>query len=164
MVLIRDLELIKRITIKDFDHFLNRNSFSNEKLEPLMAKNLASLKGEKWRDMRSTLSPSFTGRKMRAMFVLISESSEQFVSHFEKRGSETIELDMKDAFTRLTNDVIASAAFGVRCDSLEERQNEFYMMGKEATTFTGTMMLKFVLLVAWPELAAVIILKNTATT
>jgi cytochrome P450 family 9 len=40
---------------------------------------------------------------------------------------------MKDLFTRYTNDVIATAAFGVGVDSLMEPSNEFYSMGKEIT-------------------------------
>ncbi|KAJ3645285.1 hypothetical protein Zmor_022951 [Zophobas morio] len=44
---------------------------------------------------------------------------------------------MKDILTRFTNDVIANTAFGVECDSLGDRENEFYLMGKEATDLSG---------------------------
>jgi cytochrome P450 family 9 len=46
-------------------------------------------------------------------------------------------VEMKDLFTRYTNDVIATSAFGIECDSLNNPKNEFYMMGKDVTNFGG---------------------------
>jgi cytochrome P450 family 9 len=46
-------------------------------------------------------------------------------------------VEMKDLFTRYTNDVIATSAFGISCDSLSNPGNEFYMMGKNLTNFRG---------------------------
>jgi cytochrome P450 family 9 len=44
-------------------------------------------------------------------------------------------MEMKDLFTRYTNDVIATAAFGVGVNSLMEPSNEFYLTGKDITIF-----------------------------
>ena len=41
---------------------------------------------------------------------------------------------MKDAFSRYTNDVIASCAFGTKIDSLREPDNEFYLCAKYAAS------------------------------
>ena len=46
-------------------------------------------------------------------------------------------VEMKDLFTRYTNDVIATAAFGIECDSLSNPKNEFYEMGRVVTNFGG---------------------------
>jgi cytochrome P450 family 9 len=50
---------------------------------------------------------------------------------------------MKDLFTRYTNDVIATSAFGIGCDSLNDPKNEFYEMGKDLTNFKGVKALIF---------------------
>ncbi|CAG2065369.1 unnamed protein product, partial [Timema podura] len=50
---------------------------------------------------------------------------------------------MKDLFTRYTNDVIATAAFGIQCDSFKDKSNQFYEMGKEVTDFSGIRTLIF---------------------
>jgi cytochrome P450 family 9 len=50
---------------------------------------------------------------------------------------------MKDFFTRYTNDVIATSAFGISCDSLNNPRNEFYEMGKDVTNFGGIRALIF---------------------
>jgi cytochrome P450 family 9 len=46
-------------------------------------------------------------------------------------------VEMKDLFTRYTNDVIATSAFGIGCDSLNDPKNEFYVMGKNITNVGG---------------------------
>lgn len=75
---------------------------------------------------------------MKFMFTLISQNGQRFVEHFLKQNQNMITVEMKDSFTRFANDVIANTAFGIECDSLRERNNEFYLMGKEATDFSGT--------------------------
>ncbi|XP_074042639.1 cytochrome P450 9e2-like [Leptinotarsa decemlineata] len=152
-LLIKDPELLRKITVKDFDHFTDHRSFFSEETDPLWGKNLFTLKGRKWREMRPILSPSFTSSKMRTMFVLISKCSKDFVNHFLKKDQDCVEMEMKDTFTRFTNDVIATSAFGVKVDSLEEPNNEFYSMGKRATDFSGfAMMLKFIGFFVAPDL------------
>lgn len=66
------------------------------------------------------------------MFVLMSQCAEDFVEFFLKDDSKVIEVDVTDALSRYANDVIATTAFGVKCDSLKDRNNEFYFMGNEA--------------------------------
>lgn len=139
-LVLRDIEIIKQVTIKDFDYFTDHNAFVSEDINPLFGKNLFALKGDKWRDMRATLSPAFTGSKMRFMNNLMSEVTEQFVEYFwekAKRQKNPVEVEMKDILTRYANDVIATTAFGIKCDSLKQPTNEFYIMGKDATNFTG---------------------------
>lgn len=69
---VRDLDLIKHITVKDFENFPNHDSLISEKTDPVLSLNLFSLEGVKWKEMRSTLSPAFTGSKMKTMFVLFN--------------------------------------------------------------------------------------------
>ncbi|KAJ8928372.1 hypothetical protein NQ314_019103 [Rhamnusium bicolor] len=137
ILILKDPDLIKQIAVKDFDHFTDHRTFVPEDTEPLWNKNLLALKGQQWHDMRSILSPSFTSSKMRTMFVLMLECADNFVQNFLKKDEEVVTVEMKDIFTRFTNDVIASTAFGVKVDSLAEKNNEFYLMGREATDFTS---------------------------
>nr|WCC58103.1 cytochrome P450 [Pharsalia antennata] len=136
-LVLKDPDLIKQITVKDFDHFTDHRSFVAEDANPLWGKNLFALTGHKWRDMRAILSPSFTSSKMRAMFVLMSECAENFVQHFQKKNEGVVTIEFKDTFSRFTNDVIATTAFGIQVDSLGQPKNHFYLMGKEATDFSG---------------------------
>ena len=137
ILLIKDPELIKQVTVKDFEYFVDRSQFANEDDEPLFGKNLASLKGERWKDMRATLSPSFTSSKMKIMFCLMSECADNFTQHFQNKNSEIVVVELKDIFTKYTNDIIASVSFGITCDSMKDPENKFYLMGKQVANFGG---------------------------
>nr|CAD7598281.1 unnamed protein product [Timema genevievae] len=139
--IIRDIELLKMIAIKDFDHFMNHFSVVDPEMDQLFGGNLFLLKGQRWRDMRATLSPSFTSSKMKNMFILVLECGSQMVVFLEelvrKSGKKVYALEMKDLSTRYTNDVIATTAFGVSVDSFRNPSNEFYLVGKGLTSFAG---------------------------
>ena len=64
-------------------------------------------------------------------------------------------VEMKDLFTRYTNDVIATSAFGIGCDSLNNPKNEFYEMGKNVTNFKGIRGLIFFGYMSCPKLMKV---------
>jgi hypothetical protein len=52
-------------------------------------------------------------------------------------------VEMRDLLARYSNDVIATSAFGIECDSLKNPKNEFYEMGKDITNFRGVRALIF---------------------
>ncbi|CAH1997158.1 unnamed protein product [Acanthoscelides obtectus] len=152
-LLIRDIDLLKQVCVKDFDHFVDHMTFIPDNCDPLWAKNLFALKGQRWKEMRPILSPSFTSSKMRAMFLLMSDCAKRFTQFFADKNDEIVELEMKDSFTRYCNDVIATCAFGIECDSLRQPNNAFYVMGKRTTNFSSlSMQLKFIALSAVPWL------------
>ncbi|KAL3273879.1 hypothetical protein HHI36_015305 [Cryptolaemus montrouzieri] len=157
VLLLKDPKLIKEMCVKDFEHFLDHRTFLKEDVDPLWSKNLFALTGHKWRDMRATLSPSFTGSKMRQMFVLVQQCAENFVTYFDQNSSDILEVELKDTFTRYTNDIIASTAFGIQCDSLENPQNEFYVRGTQATDLSGFWKnMKFMLVLLMPSIGKVL--------
>ncbi|KRT81786.1 cytochrome P450, partial [Oryctes borbonicus] len=151
-LVVRDPDLIKQLTVKDFDHFLNHRAFIPEGVDPLWNKNLFSLKDTEWREMRGTLSPSFTSSKMKMIFTLISECANDFINHFLEKGDNHL-LEMKDTFTRYTNDVIASVAFGIKCDSIREPDNLFFTMGTKAMKFGPSATIKFFIYTLAPTLS-----------
>ncbi|KAL1509793.1 hypothetical protein ABEB36_004475 [Hypothenemus hampei] len=151
-LMLKDPELIKQLTIKDFDHFTDHNTFFKPEVDPLWSNNLFALTGQKWREMRATLSGSFTSSKMKHMFGVINETAQNFSKHFMNKEENILELDMKDTFTRFTNDTIATSAFGLKVDSLKEPNNTFYITGKAITKFNFLITLKFLTLMMFPKI------------
>lgn len=131
-----------------------------EEVDPLMGKNLFSMKGQRWREMRATLSPAFTSSKMKGMFILMTECAKDVANYLLKESKgQLLELEMKDFFTRYTNDVIATSSFGIKCDSLNQPNNVFYSMGKKITNFDGFGSgIKFVLATSAPKVLKVYLL------
>lgn len=157
VLFVTDLDLIKKICVKDFDHFIDHNTQINSDVDKLLSKNLILLKGEEWRDMRATLSPAFTSSKMRGMFHLIDDCTKDFLNYLTEQltKNDTIEIEMKDTSSRFATDVIASVAFGINCNSLSCRDNEFFMMGQAITNNSALVMIKFILISASKTLTKV---------
>lgn len=156
ILFINNADLIKQITIKDFDHFMDHRQLVNDTGEPIFTRTLIALRGEEWRDMRSTLSPAFTGSKMRQMFQLVSDCTQNAVKVLLAEESEKpLDLDMKELCSRITNDVIASAAFGITVNSLQDRENEFFTMGQMAMNQGQNLLagLKFFIISKFPKVA-----------
>uniref|UniRef100_A0A6V7L420 Cytochrome P450 n=1 Tax=Bracon brevicornis TaxID=1563983 RepID=A0A6V7L420_9HYME len=155
-ILLRDPELIKIVGVKNFDHFVDHRGFIDPDQDPLFGKVLFSLRGKKWSEMRHVLSPAFTSSKMKGMFRLMAHCAENFSDYLVAKASkEPLTIQSKDAFTRYTNDVIASCAFGVSVDSMRNPENEFYVLGKKATNFEGILGLKFLATSKFPILSRI---------
>lgn len=72
-LLLRDLNLIKNVLIKDFNMFSNRYSSSDPHTDSIGANNLFFIKNPKWKEIRSKLTPIFTSGKIKQMFSLVEE-------------------------------------------------------------------------------------------
>jgi cytochrome P450 family 9 len=82
--------------------------------------------------MRNRLSPTFTTSKLRGMFPLIDNCGKQF-AHFivTRPEASTAPIEFLDAFTRFSNDVIATVAFGHECNAVNNPKEQFYVLGQE---------------------------------
>lgn len=121
--LVRDPELYKKIAIKEFDSFADHHFIIEPHMDSMMGNSLFLKRGETWREMRTTLSPAFTGSKMRHMFELIRECAIQSCDSLSEQSNH---IEMSDFFSRFANDVIASIAFGSKLNSFEDRTNDFF--------------------------------------
>lgn len=130
-VLITNLDLVKSIMVKDFNLFMNRGSYYNEKDDPLSA-HLVNLEDDPWRNLRQKLTPTFSSGKIKMMFDTISVKADKLVSTIEKETVANGQLEVKDVLSRFTTDVIGSTAFGIECNSLEDKNTKFYQMGLKA--------------------------------
>lgn len=122
-LIILDLELIKNILIKDFNHFVDRGIFHNEKDDPLSA-HLFAIEGDKWRTLRHKLTSTFTSGKMKMMFSTIAAYSNDLVGLVEESAKNDDGIDIKRISVRYTADVIGSCGFGLECNALKDEKSE----------------------------------------
>jgi len=113
-LVISDFELMKRILIKDFASFCNRPKF------PFSFKansdSLIGLRDETWKNVRKTLSPTFSASKMKQLTNLMNKTVTVFCSEIDKKCDSNEEFDIYDKFQRLTLEVIGECALAMKVD------------------------------------------------
>ncbi|CAB3239058.1 unnamed protein product [Arctia plantaginis] len=154
LYIVKDVDIIKNVTIKDFDHFVDRRGFSE--LDPTFGRSLLNLKGEEWKEMRSTLSPAFTSSKIRLMVPFMVDVGEEMIKVLSKRikdsESQYIDVNTKDLTARYATDVIASCTFGLKVDS-QSADSHFYRKAKDVITFKYSAVIKIFLYRCLPSIA-----------
>ncbi|XP_069687416.1 probable cytochrome P450 6a14 [Periplaneta americana] len=130
ILLLRDPDLIKTVLVKDFSYFQNRDvTRFDEKRDPLTM-HLLNLKGHKWRILRAKLSPTFTSGKMKMMFHVMTECSDQLKNYLSEPAEKSEIIEMKEVMAKFTTDVIGSCAFGLQFNSIKDSNSEFRNMGR----------------------------------
>ncbi|XP_069699331.1 cytochrome P450 6j1-like [Periplaneta americana] len=135
-VVLRDLDLVKNILVKDAETFMNHILDLDEELDPLAARRLLTLRGERWRHMRVNLSPTFTAGKMRKMFYLVDNCGKELVKYVDAEVAEGKYVQVKDTMARFTTDVIASCAFGIESNSFKNPNAEFIVQLRKLFEFS----------------------------
>ncbi|XP_064467601.1 cytochrome P450 3A13-like [Ornithodoros turicata] len=123
-LIIKDLDVVKRIQIKDFGNFQARGVLSLFGVYNRSARySVFNTDADRWKELRSMLTPTFTSGKMKQMLGLLKSCTNEFLEALgNKEGNP---FNIYDDFQRLTMDVIVRAAFGVEMD---------FQKGDETTT------------------------------
>ncbi|XP_037094375.1 cytochrome P450 3A31-like [Pollicipes pollicipes] len=117
-----DPDLIRAITVKDFDHFTDRRDLAVSKV---IEKMLSRLNGQEWKETRAVMSPSFSSSKLKAMHQLCLDNAAKLNQFLREEMQRKGEVQLKDALGRFTMDNIASCGFGVNCNSFVDPNTEF---------------------------------------
>ncbi|CAB3231600.1 unnamed protein product [Arctia plantaginis] len=152
LVVLRDLDLIKQVFTKDMECFDHRS--------PLVKVILSSAEiCQEWKKMRATLSPAFTGSKIRKMVPFIMEVGDQMTAMLMKKMNESetgyINIDCEELTSSYANDVIVSCALGLKVDSYKDPENPIYARGRESATFGFREVFMYFLISNLPSLAKI---------
>jgi cytochrome P450 family 9 len=159
---ITDPEIIKKITIKDFDSFVNHDKFFDESIDKLFGKSLFQMFDERWRSMRNSLSPIFTSAKMKMMFGILTDCAQEFINHFDKKsGGDKIIVDVKDKFSRYTVNGISTAALGFKGDCIKNKDSYIYSLAEGIVTPSFVTNMKFLLAMICKPLYQLLRLQTT---
>uniref|UniRef100_A0AAG5D794 Cytochrome P450 n=1 Tax=Anopheles atroparvus TaxID=41427 RepID=A0AAG5D794_ANOAO len=123
-ILIRDPHLAKRIMVNDFQHFHDRGVYCNEEHDPLSA-NLFALPGQRWKNLRSRLTPTFTSGQLRNMMPTFLDVGKKLLDQMEKQVERETVLDVRDITSRFVLDVVASVFFGFEADCIKNSNDPF---------------------------------------
>ncbi|KAH0550158.1 hypothetical protein KQX54_017803 [Cotesia glomerata] len=127
VLLLRDLELIKDVMIKDFSSFVDRGIGYHDKHEPLSA-NVGFVDEDQWRLLRRKLTPMFSPIKLKKMINLLVECADRLNENLMSVMGEDVEV--RAVMERFAIDVIGICGFGLKTDALMDEDNIFYKMGR----------------------------------
>ncbi|GFS74159.1 cytochrome P450 3A1 [Nephila pilipes] len=126
VVLVADVDLLKKIQVSDFHKFINRpNLFSGRpdrkpgkvpRVEGF-SQQMITLRDKRWKEIRSIITPSFTASKMKQMAPIMNSAIDSLVNNVEKKSAVGEEFDIYLMYQGLTMDVIGRTAFGIQTDA-----------------------------------------------
>ncbi|CAL8116989.1 unnamed protein product [Orchesella dallaii] len=124
-VYVADPELIRLIFVKDFAHFADRKDadFGSDVLNEI----LDYLPGEKWKLVRTHLSPLFTTVKLKQMSDVIADSASEFMDDLSAQCDEKgrIKIDSRKRLSTWLIDMLTRSTLGVRMEDGKNPDNKF---------------------------------------
>nr|WCC72420.1 cytochrome P450 [Anopheles coluzzii]WCC72421.1 cytochrome P450 [Anopheles coluzzii] len=123
-ILIRDPHLAKRIMVNDFQNFHDRGVYCNEEHDPFSA-NLFALPGQRWKNLRAKLTPTFTSGQLRNMLPTLLDVGNKLIDRMSKVADEKAIVDMRDIASRFVLDTIASVFFGFEANCIHNSEDPF---------------------------------------
>lgn len=121
-------EAIKQVTIKHFEQFTNRRRPATWK--SIRYRALTYLRDDEWREMRRILAPTFTGNKLRRMFELMKNCTQNLQLSIQHQGSET-EIDLKRLFSVFTVDIISTCCFSMDLKDFRDPESEMLISARK---------------------------------
>lgn len=115
-LLVKDLDIIKTILIKDFHAFSDRDVVFNEKD---LGTNLFHANGEVWQLLRNRFTPLFTSAKLKNMMHLMNKPADMLIDYMEQVTKVQQEQEVCGLVKRFAQANIAACAFGLDIDSFE---------------------------------------------
>ncbi len=157
ILVLRDLELIRHVLVKDFPYFLDRKfggfdfGVGTSSTDTMWKRQLLSLKGDEWKAVRSTFTPIFTSGKMKMMMKFMSSISEELKKELSEAATSGDKIDLKSVCGKFSMETIASCAFGVKAGSFgvgggaaaADYQSQFVQNAKSIFDFGGLESLVF---------------------
>ncbi|XP_058126457.1 cytochrome P450 6d3-like [Anopheles ziemanni] len=123
-ILIRDPHLAKRIMLNDFQYFHDRGVYCNEERDPLSS-NLFALPGQRWKNLRARLTPTFTSGQLRNMMPTFLDVGKKLMNQMEKLVERETVLEMRDVTSRFVLEIVASVFFGFEANCIENSDDPF---------------------------------------
>ena len=162
-ITVADPEILKQIFIKEFAIFYQRLNIFKKINGKELNNGVNVVGGEQWKRIRSTLSPAFSSSKLKEMFGIFEDCTDHTVARLQKLLQEhNGRFDSKEIFSRLSLDVICSAAFStnVNAQTDDNRSNAVLIKAKQAFDFSVVGKPWFVLILMFPWFEKILALMN----
>ncbi|XP_039918854.1 thromboxane-A synthase isoform X2 [Hirundo rustica] len=146
-VVVSSPEMIEQILVTDFSNFTNRtkpNLISKPMLDSILC-----LRDDRWKYVRSLLTPAFSDTKLKEMTPLINQACDTLLCNLKVYADSGKAFDIQRCYNCFTLDVVGSVAFGTEVDSQKNPDDPFV---KNCRTFFEMSLFKplLVLILSFP--------------
>lgn len=129
-LVVADPDMVKDILVKEFTKFHDRKKLVNFRKPYDRMLQVAS--GQKWKDIRSTLSPTFSAAKMKQMMPFMNEAVNTFMQKVDRISKTGEIVDFHRWFQSLTMEIIFSTAFGLKVETQTVENDPVTELAKKA--------------------------------
>ena len=142
-LIINDMDLAKRMLVKDFDHFVDRTDFGlkideTSEADMIFRHSFMMQKGDDWKKNRNLMTPVFTTGKLKLMYNLLQECGTQLEDFIATCSKQNLEIDSKETFGKFALDGIATSGFGIESNSFKDPDNMFRKMVQDLMRAPGS--------------------------
>ena len=130
-LVVADVDILRKILVKDFVHFINRRQVY---FRGLLQDSLLLVSDSDWRRQRHELSPNFASGKLKKMMPQIVRCVKQLCSNLDTKADS---VDTKSLSGCFTMDIIASTSFGIDLDSQKNPKHPFVLHAKKMVSVSN---------------------------
>ncbi|KAM7023061.1 thromboxane-A synthase [Passerculus sandwichensis] len=146
-VVVSSPEMIKQILVADFSNFTNRTK--PKLISKPMLDSILCLRDDRWKFVRSLLTPAFSDTKLKEMTPLINKICDTLLCNLKVYADSGKAFDIQRCYNCFTLDVVGSVAFGTEVDSQKNPDDPFV---KNCRTFFEMSLFKplLILILSFP--------------
>jgi len=125
---ITDIELVKKIMVTDFDHFMDLG-FIPSKYKETVEKpfGLADAFPEEWKILKKLMTPAFSGPRIKKSSAAINRAGKLMIKDLKNSKGD---FDLDTTIQKFAMTTIGAVAFGIEIDCYKDKDNEFMKKGR----------------------------------